>query len=131
MTSNNTGTARHDGPMGVWFKSSFSHPNGNDCVEVFFDSDLVRIRDSKNCGVGPVLSVPAYDWTTFLDEVAGRAPAGSHTVIQIVRDAEGGASLRARSNSGRTLSYTPAEWAAFVAGVHDAQFDFPAPTVAA
>lgn len=131
MTSNNTSTARRDGPVGIWFKSSFSHPNGNECVEVFFDTDLVHIRDSKDGGAGPVLSVPADDWPTFLDEVAGRVPAGANTVVQIMIDADGGASVCARGTSGPILSYTPGEWSAFVAGVRNAEFDLPGADVLA
>lgn len=71
MTSNNTSTARRDGPTGAWFKSSRSKPNGNECVEVCFGTDLVHIRDSKDCGAGPVLSVPLVTghgfWTKSLD----------------------------------------------------------------
>lgn len=33
--------------------SSLSHPNGNDCVEVFFDAGVVHVRDSKDHGTGP------------------------------------------------------------------------------
>lgn len=81
MTSNNTSTTRRDSPLGAWFKSSRSKPNGNECVEVRFGTDLVYIRDSKDRGAGPVLSVPTGHWARFLDEVIGRAPAGSNTVI--------------------------------------------------
>src|SRR5690606_29361798 len=95
------------------------------CVEVCFGTDLVHIRDSKDCGAGPVLSVPADHWARFLDEVAGRAPVGSSAVIKIVIGADGGASLQARSNPDKTLSYTPGEWSAFVAGVRNAEFDLP------
>ena len=125
MTSNNTSTARRDSPIGAWFKSSRSKPNGNECVEVCFGTDLVYIRDSKDRGAGPVLSIPAGHWARFLDEVAGRAPVGSSTAVQIVADADGGASLRAHSDADKTLSYTPGEWSAFVAGVRNAEFDLP------
>lgn len=39
--------------------------------------------------------------------------------------ADGGASLRAHSNPDDTLSYTPGEWSAFIAGVRNAEFDLP------
>lgn len=125
MTSNNTSTARRDSPIGAWFKSSRSKPNGNECVEVCFGTDLVHIRDSKDRGAGPVLSVPADHWARFLDEAAGRAPVGSNTVIKIVIGADGGASLHARSDPDKALSYTPGEWSAFVAGIRNAEFDLP------
>ncbi|GAA4888867.1 DUF397 domain-containing protein [Pseudonocardia sp. C8] len=125
MTSNNTSTTRRSSIVGAWFKSTFSNPDGNQCVEVFFGTDLVHIRDSKDRGAGPVLSVPAGHWARFLDEVAGRAPAGSNTVIQILINSDGGASLRAHGTPEQVLSYTPGEWSAFVAGVRIAEFDLP------
>lgn len=106
-------------------RHSRGHPDGNQCVEVCFGTDLVYIRDSKERGAGPVLGVPAGGWAPFLDEVAGRAPVSSNPVIQAVVEADGGARLRARSNLNKTLSYTPGEWSAFVAGVRNAEFDLP------
>ena len=117
------------GPVN-WRKSSRSKQQG-DCVEVGFAPDAVGVRDSKDRGAGPVLSVPARHWARFLDEVAGRAPVGSNTLIQIVVDADGGASLRAHGNPGNVLSYTPGEWSAFVAGVRSAEFDLPCAEVLA
>ncbi|WP_216209720.1 DUF397 domain-containing protein [Amycolatopsis aidingensis] len=125
MTSNNTSTTRRSSVVGAWFKSTFSNPDGNQCVEVFFDTDLIHIRDSKDCGAGPILTIAARHWATFLDEVAGDAPAGTSTVIQITIDADGGASLRALRTPNKTLSYTPGEWSAFVAGVCNGEFDLP------
>ena len=113
-----------------WFKSTFSNPSQN-CVEVRFGADVVYIRDSKDCGIGPVLSVPANHWARLLDEVVGRAQVGSSAVIQIVVDVDGGASLRAGSDTDKTLSYTSGEWAAFIAGVRNAEFDLPGADVAA
>lgn len=70
----------------AWFKSSYSGPQGGDCLEVTYDwrkssysSDqggacvevaahpaAVHIRDSKMTD-GPVLTVPPAAWTAFLD----------------------------------------------------------------
>ena len=122
MPSKNTSTPRRDG-LGGWFKSSRSNPNGNQCVEVFFDVDLVHIRDSKDGGVGPFLTVPAADWATFLDEVVGRAPIGSNAAVRITTNSGGGADLRGIRTPDTTLSYTAGEWSAFVAGVRAAEFD--------
>jgi hypothetical protein len=123
MTSNSASTTRRSAPVGTWFKSTFSNPDGNQCVEVFFDNDLVHIRDTKNRGSGPVISVPRHQWAAFLDEVAGRAPVGSNGTVQIMVDADGGASLHACRTPDQVLLYTPEEWTAFVAGVHAAEFD--------
>ena len=122
MPSRNASAHRRDS-LGGWFKSSFSHPNGNQCVEVFFDVDLVHIRDSKDGGVGPVLSVPAADWATFLDEVVGHAPVGSNAAVRITTNSGGGANLRGIRTPDTILSYTAGEWSAFVAGVRAAEFD--------
>ncbi|MGH3859671.1 DUF397 domain-containing protein [Actinokineospora sp.] len=43
-----------------WRKSSFSSPNGAECVEIAF-SATVRVRDSKN-PIGGTLSFPANAW---------------------------------------------------------------------
>ncbi|MCA1278364.1 DUF397 domain-containing protein [Saccharopolyspora sp. 7B] len=71
MTSKNTGSAGR-AETGGWFKSSYSHPNGNQCVEVCFGADLVRVRDSKEHGEGPVLGVSAARWAAFI-ELVGRS----------------------------------------------------------
>lgn len=108
-----------------WFKSSFSNPS-QECVEVSFGGDVVHIRDTKDHGTGPVLSVPAHDWAAFLDEVTGRAPADSNPAIEIVVHTDGAVDLRTRHEAAGTLSYTAGEWSAFVAGVHGSEFDLPA-----
>ena len=49
-----------------WFKSSFSFSNGN-CVEVAaLPGGLVGVRDSKDHGTGPVLTVTGDEWERFL-----------------------------------------------------------------
>ena len=49
----------------TWFKSSFSGPNGNACVEVALLPEGVAVRDSKDQG-GPVLRFTAQEWIAFL-----------------------------------------------------------------
>lgn len=59
-------------PARGWAKSSFSTASG-DCVEVRFDGDAVRVRDSKDLGRGPVVRYPRGGWGTFVRGVrAGR-----------------------------------------------------------
>ena len=57
--------------MGHWRKSSFSQPNGNDCVEVAHFSQLVGVRDSKNTD-GPKLAFDRDHWLGFLGGITRR-----------------------------------------------------------
>lgn len=67
---------------GGWFTSSRSNPL-SECVEVNLEhpDGLVRIRDSKDCGAGPTISVTGEQWATFLAELAGIAPAGRNGAV--------------------------------------------------
>lgn len=49
----------------TWMKSSYSAGDGGQCVEVAAADTSVHIRDSKQSG-GPILSVGAVQWTTFV-----------------------------------------------------------------
>jgi hypothetical protein len=59
-------------PEGVWFKSSYSSPEGGNCVEIADLNTEVGIRDSKNTA-GPALVVPAGAWSAFVS--LARSPA--------------------------------------------------------
>jgi hypothetical protein len=48
----------------AWRKSTFSNPNGNACVEVAHGADAIGLRDSKN-PAGGLLTIPPASWTTF------------------------------------------------------------------
>jgi hypothetical protein len=49
-----------------WTKSSYSDPNGGNCVETRQPAaDVVQIRDSKDPD-GPVLTVSSQRWRNFL-----------------------------------------------------------------
>ncbi|MCJ1677674.1 DUF397 domain-containing protein [Streptomyces sp. APSN-46.1] len=54
-------------PLGQdqWVKSSYSGPDGGNCVEVADCTDTIRVRDSKVTG-GPELAVAPTAWGTFL-----------------------------------------------------------------
>jgi Domain of unknown function (DUF397) len=56
----------HD--LGPWRKSSFSHPNGNECVEVAAGAGVVAVRDSKDPD-GPRLVLGRRAWSAFLAAV--------------------------------------------------------------
>ncbi|MEV0249761.1 DUF397 domain-containing protein [Nocardia sp. NPDC050712] len=106
-----------------WFTSSRSN-NGNQCVEVRFDGDAVLIRDSKyrrnpadRRVEEPIITVTASVWNSFLTLLnSGRA----HPQLLVHNSEDGGATLRHRDIA---LTYTPPEWAAFLAGARDGEFD--------
>ncbi|WCD97162.1 DUF397 domain-containing protein [Streptomyces sp. HUAS 31] len=50
-----------------WFKSSYSGGSGTECVECAHVNDDIRVRDSKQHGCGPVLSVQGRAWQTFIE----------------------------------------------------------------
>ncbi|MEV0029082.1 DUF397 domain-containing protein [Nocardia sp. NPDC050793] len=106
-----------------WFTSSRSN-NGNQCVEVRFDGDAVLIRDSKyrrnpanRPAEEPIITVTANAWTSFLTLLtSGR----THTDLIVHTAADGTTTLR---HGDVTLTYTPEEWEAFLAGAYDGEFD--------
>ncbi|MEW1656442.1 DUF397 domain-containing protein [Streptomyces sp. NPDC093707] len=54
-----------------WRKSSYSNPNGGNCVEISEDfPGIVPVRDSKNPD-GPALVVPTASWTAFVQTLKG------------------------------------------------------------
>ncbi|MGP2438622.1 DUF397 domain-containing protein [Streptomyces sp. JW3] len=53
----------------IWFKSSYSGSDGDDCVEVATCPDTVHVRDSKRRR-GPQLALTSSTWTSFLSLVA-------------------------------------------------------------
>ncbi|WP_037971658.1 DUF397 domain-containing protein [Streptomyces sp. NRRL WC-3742] len=63
--------------MLTWRKSSYSHDNGGNCIEVAPGfPGLVPVRDSKD-PQGPVLLFPAAAWASFVSAVReGDLPTG-------------------------------------------------------
>ncbi|MFE5870101.1 DUF397 domain-containing protein [Streptomyces roseifaciens] len=53
----------------VWFKSSYSDPQGSDCVEISNGPRGIHIRDSKK-KTGPQLAVGAPAWAGFVAYIA-------------------------------------------------------------
>lgn len=60
----------HEGPL-HWLKSSYSGPDGGNCVEVAAGPDTVYVRDSKIVGDGPVLRVGRDGWAVFVALAVG------------------------------------------------------------
>ncbi|MFE7609169.1 DUF397 domain-containing protein [Streptomyces celluloflavus] len=56
-------------PELTWFKSSYSGPEGDSCIEIATSPTTIHIRDSKNTA-GPQLAVPAEAWTAFVTYAA-------------------------------------------------------------
>ncbi|MCF6521838.1 DUF397 domain-containing protein [Streptomyces sp. JJ36] len=53
----------------VWFKSSYSGSQGDDCIEVAVTGQGVCVRDSKDVA-RPHFAVGREEWTRFLEFVA-------------------------------------------------------------
>ncbi|MFE6747759.1 DUF397 domain-containing protein [Kitasatospora purpeofusca] len=50
----------------VWFKSSYSGPDGGECVEVAEATSAVLVRDSKDKS-GPRLTFSPAAWEAFVE----------------------------------------------------------------
>ena len=48
-----------------WRKASYSSNGGSDCVELADNDGLVLVRDTKQAGTGPVLTIAPAAWQTF------------------------------------------------------------------
>lgn len=48
-----------------WRTSSYTGNGGGTCVEVGHAAGKVAIRDTKNHGTGPVLTIPPAAWRSF------------------------------------------------------------------
>ncbi|ATL68635.1 DUF397 domain-containing protein [Nocardia terpenica] len=108
-----------------WFKASFSTDSSN-CVEIRFGDGVVLIRDSKylrdpanDSAAQPFISIPTHDWPTFLNAARGFEGTSRHGLPAIEHHASGEVSLHA---DGTTLTYTAAEWTAFVSGIRAGEF---------
>ena len=113
----------------TYFKSSWSEQGGN-CVEVKHTGDTVFIRDSKylrnpanDPTAQPIIQVPANEWSTFLVAITAGTAVANGAIPAVEHHADGQITLR--GSDGIALTYTSSEWDAFLAGVHDREFDRP------
>lgn len=100
-----------------WFTSSYTN-NGGACVQVRFDGADVLLADSKDRGSGPVITLSGPEWEGFVAAALGAPPATATAAI--TPTAGGGRVVTAKD--GTTLTYTAAEWNAFLAGAADGEF---------
>ncbi|MFB7331480.1 DUF397 domain-containing protein [Streptomyces adustus] len=54
-----------------WFKSSYSGGDGDNCIEIAVRPEAVRVRDSKDKGIRPLVVTPSA-WAAFT-ELAARS----------------------------------------------------------
>ncbi|MDT0382126.1 DUF397 domain-containing protein [Streptomyces sp. DSM 42041] len=54
----------------AWRKSSYSGSDGGNCVEVADAPDAIRVRDSKVGVRGPQVAVKALAWASFVEFAA-------------------------------------------------------------
>ncbi len=50
----------------TWHTSTWSLPQGQNCVQARATEAGVEVRDSKDRGAGPVLTFTADEWSAFL-----------------------------------------------------------------
>ncbi|MEG8182577.1 DUF397 domain-containing protein [Nocardia terpenica] len=110
----------------AWFKSSFSKEAAS-CVEVSFVGDTVLIRDSKYLrepsnvpAAQPIIELSAADWTHFLSLALGRPTPSVPAIHSITHHSDDTVTITATNNT--TLTYTPTEWSAFLAGIQAGEF---------
>ncbi len=104
------------------WRTSTRSSNGGNCVEVDFTVAGVEIRDSKAHGTGPIIGFTSTQWAAFLRESVRGLPSANGAVAVTHQD---GTQIQSLA-SGVTLHFTPGEWAAFVAGAQDGEFDYHA-----
>lgn len=110
----------------AWQKSSFSNSAGGDCLEIRADAPHVLVRDSKylrdpanSPAAQPIICVAESLWPGFLDRVRSDV-AISRPGLPDITHCGTGTNLTCE---GIVLSFTPAEWNAFTAGVQAGEFD--------
>ncbi|HEU0087949.1 MAG TPA: DUF397 domain-containing protein [Pseudonocardiaceae bacterium] len=101
--------------------------NGANCVEVDFTATGVQMRDSKARGAGPILDFTPTQWAAFVRESVHDLPS-TNSAVAVTHQPEG---TQVQSAAGQAvLHFTRGEWAAFVAGARDGEFDYHAQVAA-
>ncbi len=96
-------------------------------VKLLEGGEIVLIRDSKygrnldnDPAAEPVIAVTAPQWQRFLSQVKGSSFEPLTTTLVVTEHADGSVALTSTVDA-TTLTYTPAEWEAFVGGVADGE----------
>lgn len=131
MTSSPRGT----GPTPQrWVKARRSD-SASTCVEIMIDADAYHIRDSKDAGHGPVLTLSTPDWHRLCDILlAAPSPFREQPVqaggLRVGLHADGRLTIQ-RLGSGSedepTLEFTPLEVECFLDGIRGGEFAAQAP----
>lgn len=102
-----------------WRTSSYSS-NGESCVELAPTSSCVLLRHSKHPDAGTI-SFTRASWATFVHEARNDLPS-ANTAATIAH--VGSDMLVTALTEDVELRFDADEWAAFIAGATDGEFDF-------
>ncbi|GAA1242800.1 hypothetical protein GCM10009609_02800 [Pseudonocardia aurantiaca] len=109
--------------QGRWVKARRSD-NASGCVEVRVDGGVYRVRDTKDLGRGPVLSLTKEEWRAFCDALlAGPDRLVQAAGLQLALRTDGG--LTIRRSDGARLRFTAFEVECFLDGLRGGEFDLP------
>lgn len=110
---------------GGWLVSTFAR-EGEPCVEVAPGGSAVRVRDTKDAGLGVVLLLDETAWFALLHAaLGGTAEPVVRNEARVTAHAAGDVITTWHvSHGGRVLHFTDAQWTAFAAGVRAGEFSF-------
>jgi Domain of unknown function (DUF397) len=105
-------------PPTAWRKSSYSTATGN-CVEVAPATDGVFVRHSKHPAAGTIaFGLPTWIWFIRAVQTGGTIESGNVLVSKIGTD-----TLVRSLHTNIELRFDQDEWAAFIAGAANGEFD--------
>lgn len=103
------------------WRKPYRSGTGNDCVIIAETPSGMAVSDDKD-PASPVLVVPFGDWAEYLLALRSGAPDHVSTGTVLVTGLpDGGATVRTATD-GPVLTFTEAEWRAFVLDVRDRVF---------
>jgi hypothetical protein len=112
---------------GRWVKARRSD-NATGCVEVRVDEGGYRVRDTKDLGRGPELTLTASEWRALCDALLTASTGLDQLVdvagVQLALHSDG--RLTIRRGDGARLRFTAFEVECFLDGLRAGEFDLPA-----